>query len=360
MQSAINMSHLLKKQHRTPSRLRAVKDISSKSFLVHDLNGQELICILNNTSGSLQVINLSKASQLLSNCIEFKASVKSAVPVNATRDNYNDLLFMDQAGSIELLIDKCARLPIQTKENVHSLIDPVYDKFSVLLNDQTMFRYQLNFRPKSSLVRDSLAAVNCATTTFYFPKIWYRFLQLSHLTPSDDGNERTHISEWETFFVSVFSFLNLKKHGYYTGTKKPVSSAAAIKEIQLQQIRASNKEYINNKLGFPNALPIMHYEHLLDENYIQGIPIRWIERVVKFRPEEHMDESVHMDAYEFMEIIKSLHVVYEDYRIKKSTKIHAILLGYFLLQASVILGNEDWIQYYESHGLNPLFTGSCK
>ncbi|KAG2233621.1 hypothetical protein INT48_001874 [Thamnidium elegans] len=344
---------------KTPSRLKAVKDICSKSFLVHDLNGQELICILNNTSGSLQVINLSKASQLLSNCIEFKAPAKSAIPINASRDNYNDLLFMDHTGSIELLIDKCARLPIQTKENAHSLIDPVYDKFSVLLNDRTIFRYQLNFRPKSSLVRDSLAAINCATITFYFPKIWYRFLKLSHLTPLDD-NDRTHISEWETFFVSLFSFLNIKKHGYYTGTKKPTSSTAAIKEIQLQQIRASNKEYITNKLGFPNASPIMHYEHLLDENYIQGIPIRWIERVIKFRPDEHMDERIHMDAYEFMEIIKSLHVVYEDYRIKKSMKIHANLLGYLLLQASVILGNKDWIQYYESHGLNPLFTGNLK
>ncbi|GAA5803622.1 hypothetical protein HPULCUR_009105 [Helicostylum pulchrum] len=341
------------------SRLRAVRDIISKAFLIHDLNGQELICILNNTSGSLQVINLSKASQLLSNCIEFRAAAKSAVPVNATRDNYNDLLFMDREGSIELLIDKCARLPIQTKENVHRLIDPIYDRFSILLNDKTMLRYQLDLRPKSSLVRDSLAAINCATTTFYFPKIWYRFLELSHLTPLD-GNDRTHISEWENFFVSVLSFLNLKKHGYYTGTKKPVSSAAAIKEIQLQQIRASNKEYIINKLGFPNAAPIMHYEHLLDENYIQGIPIHWIERVVKFRSDEHLDESVHMDAYEFMEIIKSLHVVYEDYRIKKSMKVHASLLGYMLLQASVILGNEDWIQYYESHGLNPLFTGNLK
>lgn len=344
-----------------PAKLKGVKDIKSKSFLIHDLNGQELICILNNTLGSLQVINLSKATQLLSNCIEFKTAAKSAIPVNATRDSYNDLLFVDISGSLELLIHKGARLTIHipTKKNLVRLIDPVYDRFTALLDNGDMFRYQLKFRPKTSLVRDCLAAVNCATT-HYFPKIWCRFLKLSHVKPLENDSDRLHISEWQTFFVTLLTFLSLKKHGYYTGTKKPANSISAVREIQLQQIKTSNTEYITQKLGFPTALSVANYNYLLDENYIQGVPVQWVDQIIRFQAKDYMDENVHLDSFEFTEIVKSLHIVYEDYRIDKSMKMHANLLGYLLLQSSVILGNKEWIEYYRDHNLNPLFTANCK
>lgn len=344
-----------------PAKLKGVKDVKSQSFLIHDLNGQELICILNNTLGSLQVINLSKATQLLNDCIEFKTPAKLAIPINATRDSYNDLLFVDMNGSLELYVDKGTRLTLkQPKQgNLVSLVDPVYDRFTAIYESGQMFRYKLQLRPKTSLVRDCLAAISCASS-FYFPKIWCRYLKLAHLAPLVSDSDRIHAEEWQVFFVTVLSFLSLKKQGYYTGTKKPASSQAAVRDIKLQQIKASNIEYMTQKLGFMSISPGMDYDYLLDENYYQGVPAQWIDRVIMFRPKDHMEEEVFLDSFEFTEIVKSLHIVYEDFRINKSMKMQANLLGYLLLQSTVILKNKDWIEYYKSHGLNPLFTVNCK
>jgi hypothetical protein len=342
---------------RMPARLKGIKDIKSKAFLLHDLNGEELICILNHTLGSLQVINLSKATQLINNCIEFKSAAKSAIPINATRDTYNDLLYIDASGGLQLFIDakiprSLIKLPTASG-NLTSLIDSIYDRVSVVFDNGDMVRYQLKFRPDSSLVRDCLAAIDCATT-FYFPKIWSRFLELSLFQPLESDSDRIEVSEWGMFFVSLLSFLSLKKNGYYAGKRKAATSQAAVRDIQLQQIKSSNAEYFTNELGFPNGSPVANYEFLLDENYIQGIPIHWIDQVVNFKSDEYMD------AMTLTDIVNSLHVVYEDYRIKKSMKVHSNLLGYLLLQCSVILGDTNWIEYYKNQGINPAFTGNCK
>lgn len=343
-----------------PVRLKNAAKVESQSFLIHDLNGQELICILNNTLGNLQVINLSKATQLLNNCIEFKTAAKAAIPVNATRDIYNDLLFVNGNGSLELFIDKEARLKINipVEESLVQLIDPVYDRFTAVLDNGQMFRYRLRLRPKTSLVRNCLAAVSCATD-HYFPKIWCRYLKLSHM-PLQSDSDRLVVSEWQIFFVTLLSFLSMKKYGYYTGLKRPAYTMAAIRDIQLQQIKASNKEYIFQKLGYVTAAPVLDYDFLLDENYIQGVPMQWIDEIIRFKPEDFMEEDVIIDSSEFTEIVKNLHVLYEDYRINISMKNQSSLLGYLLLQSSVVLKNKDWIEYYKNHGLNPSFTANCK
>ncbi|KAG2199662.1 hypothetical protein INT47_005187 [Mucor saturninus] len=357
--SEITLRLLWRESHGTkmPAKLKGVKDVKSQSFLIHDLNGQELICILNNTLGSLQVINLSKATQLLNDCIEFKTPAKLAIPINATRDSYHDLLFVDANGSLEIYVDKGARLSLtQPKQgNLVNLIDPVYDRFTAIYENGQMFRYRLQLRPKTSLVRDCLAAISCATS-FYFPKIWCRYLKLAHITPLVNDSDRIHADEWQVFFVTLLSFLSLKKQGYYTGTKKPASSQAAVRDIKLQQIKASNIEYMTQKLGFMAITPELNYDYLLDENYYQGVPAPWIDRVITFRPKDYMEEELYLDSFEFTEIVKSLHIIYEDYRINKSMKMQANLLGYLLLQSTVILKNKDWIEYYKSQGLNPLFT----
>lgn len=342
-----------------PAKLKGIKDIKSKAFLIHDLDGQEMICILNYTLGSLQVINLSKATKLLSNCIEFKCAAKSAIPINASRDSYSDLLFIDASGGLQLFIDaKIPRSPIKLPSeaspgNMTSLIDPIYDRVTVVFGNGDMFRYQLQFRPESSLVRDCLAAIDCATT-HYFPKIWCRFLKLSQFQPLESDVDRIKVSEWEMFFVALLSFFPLKKNGYYTGTKKAATSQAAMRDIQLQQIKTSNVEYFTSELGFPNVSSLSNYEFLLNENYIQGVPAHWLDQVVNFKSDEYLHSMTLAD------IVNSLHVVYEDYRIKKSMKVHATLLGYLLLQCSVILGDKEWIEYYKNQGINPAFTGDRK
>lgn len=340
---------------RMAAKIRTLKETKSKAFVTHDLNGEELICIMNYTLGNLQVINLSKATQFISNCIVFKTTAKDAIPIHATRDEFKDLLFMDGSNALHLYIDnEVPRYPIKL-DNVIRLTDPVYDRFTAVLENEEMMRYKLNYRPTTSLVRDCLAAIDCAATR-YFPKIWSRFLKLTWFDPIDNGSDRLKVTEWQTFFVSLLSFLSLEKKGYYTGTKRSATSASAIREIQIQQMKASNTEYVLHELGFASAIPILNYEFLLDENYIQGVPVHWLDQLIQISEEN----NVYMEATEFVDIVNSLHVVYEDYRIKNTMRVHSKLLGYLLMQCSVILGNTAWINYYKSQGMNPLFTGNCK
>lgn len=297
--------------------------------------------------GHLQVINLAKATHLVSNCIEMKIPAKSAVPINATRDGYNDLLFIDASNNLQLFIDaSMQRIPLHMP-GVTQLIDPVYDRFTAV-SEKGMMRCQINGRPETSLVRDCFAAIDCANT-LYFPKIWARFLSLQE-TPSDD--DRICISEWENFFVALLSFLRVQKQGYYY--REPNFKNISSREIQLQQMRASNNDFLTNELGFPSAAAAHNFDFLLDENYFQGIPTRWIDRIV-----HTMADDAFMDISVFIEIVNSLHVIYEDYRIKKSMTVHANLLGYLLMQSAIILKNKNYIDYYANLGIQPSFTGNC-
>jgi hypothetical protein len=360
----------------TIRRLKTLRNVRSDAFLIHDLNGQELICIINYSLGSLQVVNLSKATQLLANCIELKTAARSAIPINTTRDNYNDLLYIDATGSLQLFIDPSIpriplKLPIDNRITLAKLIDPVYDRFTVFFNNGTMVRYQFKLRPETSLVRDCFAAIDCATTG-YFAQIWCRFLELSSLHRASTDCNHVYSNEWATFFIVVLSFLRLEKGKggyYYSATndnlKKMYLRRSTLvvhntqnmlsnREVQLRQIRASNTNFVTKEFGFPSTFVSNNYDFLLDENYMQGIPTTWIDQIVEFKSDIAMDLTI------FSDIVHSLHVVYEDYRIKKTMAVQANLLGYLLMQCSIILASPDWVDYYKNHGIEPTFTGNCK
>ncbi|KAL7317427.1 Anaphase-promoting complex subunit 1 [Mucor circinelloides] len=332
--------------YKMPAKLKTTRKVNSEAFLIHDLNGQELICIVNHSMGHLQVINLGKATHLVSNCIEMKIPARSAVPINATRDGYSDLLFLDASNRLHLFVDaSMKRIPLRMS-GVTKLIDPVYDRFTAV-TEKGMIRCQLNGRPETSLVRDCFAAIDCANT-LYFPKILARFLSLQE-TPSDD--DRICIGEWENFFVALLSFLRVQKQGYYY--RDPNLKSISSRETQLQQIRASNNDFLTNELGFPSAAAAHNFDFLLDENYFKGVPTRWIDRVV-----HSISDDAIMDISVFIEIVNSLHMVYEDYRIKKSMLVHANMLGYLLMQCAIILKNQNYIDYYANQGIQPSFTGN--
>ncbi|KAG1077012.1 hypothetical protein G6F42_025134 [Rhizopus arrhizus] len=149
--------------YKMPAKLKTTRKVNSEAFLIHDLNGQELICIVNHSMGHLQVINLGKATHLVSNCIEMKIPARSAVPINATRDGYSDLLFLDASNRLHLFVDaSMKRIPL-CMSGVTKLIDPVYDRFTAV-TEKGMIRCQLNGRPETSLVRDCFAPIDCANT----------------------------------------------------------------------------------------------------------------------------------------------------------------------------------------------------
>ncbi|KAG1466508.1 hypothetical protein G6F56_004676 [Rhizopus delemar] len=258
---------------------------------------------MNYSLNSLQLIHLDKAVDSENQCNVFKTSAKDAIPIYATRDKHIDLLILDVENNIRLLID--VSLHAITKIQLHfpatptRLLHPVHDRLTVQYDNGQTIRYMLNLRPQSPLVRDCLIAIDCGST-ISFPKIWIRFLELHFLSALE-----TNMSEWASFTIALFSFLKIKRYEPW------------------------GREY--------------EYK----ESTEKPIPAVWIERAIK---ENKGPNSLSMAA--LVEIIYTLHVVYEDYRIKKTTIHHARILGYLLLQLSVNLKNEEWIYYYKNQGFD--------
>ncbi|KAI9261710.1 hypothetical protein BY458DRAFT_439511 [Sporodiniella umbellata] len=292
---------------KSATKLKQASSIRSDAFLVHSLSGEELICIMNYPLESLQLVNLDKADYSANQCIEFKACAKGAIPVYATRDKYIDLLILDSHSNLQLLIDthlnaKMA-IPSLPSATPTEILYPVHERFTVQYSNGQSRRYTLNLRPKSTLVRDCLVAIDCGSTNS-FPMIWTRYLELNFLSSVD-----TDMNEWALFTITLLSFLKLKR---------------------CLVTKASGDEAR------------------------QPIPSQWIEQAFQERDKElkKYKDLTSLSMMALVEIVHSLHVVYEDYRIKKSTMRHANPLGYLLIQLCSILNSKEWVSYYRNQGFD--------
>ncbi|KAG1139751.1 hypothetical protein G6F38_009611 [Rhizopus arrhizus] len=324
--SEISIRLLWKETHtqRTSTKLKGLGIIESKAFLVHDLHGQELVCILNHSLGYLQLINLDMASCSTNRCIAFKAFAKFAAPVYATRDRHIDLLMIDPENNLRLYIDRSIdKFTIKLPGDAVpvKLLDSLYDRFTIQYDNNEMYRFQLDLRPRSSLVRECLIAVDCGSTND-FPRIWRCFLDACFFLqqPSD-----MYVNEWKIFVVILLSHLKLKRRR----TNDPLTKRT-ISEISCSSSDSSQDSLFNDD---------------------DPMPISWIAKAI-----EASKDRIQLSLTAFSEIFHNLHVVYEEYRIKKPTMMHARALGYLLLQCSVILNNEEWVGYYESQGLSVDFV----
>ncbi|KAI8375484.1 hypothetical protein BD560DRAFT_392445 [Blakeslea trispora] len=283
------------KRQKTKST-KATIDVQSIAFLIHNLSGQELICLMNKTTCQLQLINLEKAAQMETGAIELKTVAKSAIAVHATRDSHLDLLFLDQTGNLWLWIDgrmPLISIPTPSSQPIRELSQSVYDRFNLTFEKETI-RYRIHLQPQTSLVRDCLAALDCANSAFYV-SLWHRFIQLRY--------QHLDWTEWHTLFVSLFSFLSLKR-----------------------------------------VHPRPHGELSVGEGRL-GIPDAWMDQAMA------IEKEYILSAIELNSIIKSLHVIYEDYRIKNTMKDHLEQLGYLLAQLCVILNHQNWLHYYRQEGI---------
>jgi hypothetical protein len=138
-----------------------------------------------------------------------------------------------------------------------------------------------------------------------------------------------YVNEWKAFMVILLSHLKLKRRR----TNDPLTKRT-ISEISCSSSDSSQDSLFNDD---------------------DPMPISWIAKAI-----EASKDRIQLSLTAFSEIFHNLHVVYEEYRIKKPTMMHARALGYLLLQCSVILNNEEWIGYYESQGLSVDFVHPCK
>ncbi|KAI8974732.1 hypothetical protein BDB01DRAFT_853772 [Pilobolus umbonatus] len=180
------------------TRLKSMKSVKSKAFLTHDLNGDEVICIMNYSLSTLTRVYSDKDSVRRNHYADAKIPARSAIPIQATRDTYHDLLLLDSSGLSLFLSKSIPKIVLNDNiKDIKEIIDPIHNKFTILYNDHRRVRYQINIKPKSILVKDCLTAIDCAANA-QFPMIWYRFLTLAE----ED--------EWRRFTMTLLSFFQLK------------------------------------------------------------------------------------------------------------------------------------------------------
>ncbi|CEG81099.1 hypothetical protein RMATCC62417_15338 [Rhizopus microsporus] len=231
---------------------------------------------------------------------------------------------MNNENKLRLFIDKSFNYsiiqPTSPSDAIpHKLLDPLHDKFSIQYSNDEIYRYQLNLKPQSVMVRDCLLAVDCGSIN-HFPCIWSRFIDICFFSQQELNTLSTPDHEWKSFLVALLSSLAIrrrKKRGYLERKKRRLS----------YKISSASNAYLSDDTP---------------------IPTKWIERAIEL---SETSDSPKLPLPAFVEIVHNLHVIYEEYRIKKPTFMHAKTLGYLLLQCAVLLRSDDWIRYYENQDL---------
>ncbi|KAG0188297.1 hypothetical protein DFQ28_005133 [Apophysomyces sp. BC1034] len=278
---------------------KSLKDLQTTAFIAHDISGKELICIMNPQRQQLKVLDTEKLISNEKDAQIFELTAISAIPICATRIGMNDILFIADDKLMLCINGAMNPLPISLPAQVTSpmeLKDSVHHRFSVVCADGRVWRLALNGTPRSGLVRDCLAAVNCALPFHSFTIFQAHFTD--NLLKQPLNATRTE-SEWESFVFTLLSFLPVRKNS------------------ETMDVDSCPKGTTYTLLA--KSMEIGEYD---------------------------ADITKHLDT-----LIRNLHVIYEDYRLAKLRQSLLRKLGTFLLLICAMLGKETWIAYYVSHGL---------
>ncbi|KAF7732106.1 Anaphase-promoting complex subunit 1 [Apophysomyces ossiformis] len=274
-------------------------DVRSTAFIAHNVRGTELLCIMNSHRHQLKVLDTEKLMANDKDAQLFELTATSAIPICATRSGMNDILVVTDDKLMLHINAEIEPLPIPLPQHMSSpveLKDPVHHRFSLMCSDRHIWRVALDGTPRSGLVRDCLAAVNCALSEASYSMFQKRFTETLLNQPL--ANIRTE-SEWESFIYTFFSFLNIHK--------------------------CSEGMDIDQTLNFPFNKCIAKCQETSCYN---------------------AEIAKNIDL-----LVKNLHLAYEDYRLAKLRRSLLHKLGGFLLTLCSMIGEDAWMGYYVSHGL---------
>ncbi|KAL0097932.1 hypothetical protein J3Q64DRAFT_1818121 [Phycomyces blakesleeanus] len=294
--------HLLWKESPSESTLVKYHIANSRAFIVDNLDGTQLLCIMDHHKCSLTAFSINKLGNMEDPRV-FKQSTTSALPICATRAGLNDMILV-QNNSIALLTDiyaKDSNIILELPPNRHGMIiedlrDAVNNRFNIVFSNHQIVRFMIDFAPRSCLARDCMAAMNCALPKTMFSKFKAALIQrysniaILHLF----GKHRTEF-EWKSFVITTLSFLKIKKY-----------------QTNFPYISSKNKE-INE----------------------------WIECAIQVKNNELPGYMEHV-----YRIVKSLHLLYEDYRLAKMRTYLLSDIKNLLCCLCNLLKEPDWIHYY--------------
>ncbi|KAI9028253.1 hypothetical protein CLU79DRAFT_832662 [Phycomyces nitens] len=303
-QDGILQFNLLWKEPPSESTLVKYQVANSRAFIVDNLDGTQLLCIMDHHKCSLTAFSINELGNSKDPRV-FKQSTTSALPICATREGMNDIILV-QNNKLTLLTDvytKESNIVLELPSNRQGMIieilkDVVNNRLNIVFSNRQVVRFLVDLAPRSGLVRDCMAAINCALPKHRFSRFKAAFIQ-HYSTPfilKLSPKHRTEF-EWRSFVIVTLSFLKIKKSQDYPF------------------ISARDSEIAD-----------------------------WI------------DHSIQLESNEIPEyteciyrIIKCLHLLYEDYRLAKM-RAHLLLdIKNLLCCLCGLLKEHRWIEYYTTN-----------
>ncbi|KAI7864105.1 hypothetical protein BDF14DRAFT_1732685, partial [Spinellus fusiger] len=291
----------------------------SEVFVADGLYGRKHLCIMNHQQNHLIIMDMDKLKDNSNdNPKVLELETSSALPICATRSGLNDILLV-QNNALRLIIDACSPdtimdipLPLNMLTmKIERLKDSVNERFNIVSATQVT-RCLINLKLCSCLVLDCIAAIYCALDNHSFSKFRKRLLQYHFNHQIEDQMGRKKVDdEWKSFTVVLLSFLKIEA----TANTSPLHSFC-------------------NLLDYKNSA--------------------WIKESICIGKDglDDYTEYVH-------KILNALHLLYEDYRFITMKRTLLPKIRDLLHCLSNLLKEDEWTNYYVSHGANPSVDTQC-
>ncbi|KAI8329146.1 hypothetical protein BC941DRAFT_212274 [Chlamydoabsidia padenii] len=354
-----NLLHLiwLEQRHSLDTNLSTV----SKAFISHNGEGLAVLCIMNETEGTLLgllIKDLLSCKHLRANIQQkkgypvagFQLAVKQALPIhNATRaGGLADILYLDHQGNMFLFIDpKSPSLPlsphpeknqrnnphqqISSDDTIIKLQDAVDNRFNMIISGKdsdglSMYSIKrcqiksvsLDFHCKSSnrnLVVNGNMALRCAWSSSL---LWFffQYQSLQMLQKQQDDN----FDGWEVFVLTLVSMIPLSMVSPCTSTTAASTTLGA--------------EYDEKVMDF--------YIHCLHKAY---------QTQTRNKQQAKEEMTYISESKNIASVVYALHVLHQEYRLSKFISKETLLhLGTLLWTLSQIVKSDRWVDFYRSYG----------
>jgi anaphase-promoting complex subunit 1 len=362
-------------------------DKKTSVFMAHDLDGSELICILDKHNNILTGINVTALVNVRKGrgvkAFEMKAS--AAVPIMSTRTECFDILIL-QDGQIKLWIGSGTHLVdislpdnIADSDNDMSLFaekssqkhfrtlvrqlsiseeplsvidlkDAVFNRVNVVLTDARIYRITVDFTPKTGLIQDCLTALSFALPINVFQYIRQRFMWHCSLRSQQLSETDTVDTEWDNFVSAILCFL------YKDARARKELADALHRYVEIDQSTSLQETVVQD------VISTLHLGNST-QSIVDGIPSndlpqhchkrveKWILNSLESCEQKAPEESLLANT---SSVLLALHILWEDLRLDKYRRQDFQNLGLFLYQLVTMQQWETWSAYYSDRGIDDL------
>lgn len=326
--------------------------------------------------------------------LKFELKAMAASPISSTRPNYNDILFVKEGSKhpifelwigygkiIPLNLDfilkdyagKAAEETLYEKEsfplstfhhqllekyivpdktllnlktlnsNIFDLKDNVRHRVNLVISNNLLLRIDLNFIPKSKIVRKCLDALSFVLPIELYYNLKAQYLGYQYAKENDVRSE-SRGNEWEKFAIALLSFLPFSISSHSNNMKT--------KETEGWEFLLSSSQH--TKFNFNSYLHCIRPA----SNQLQAIDDSIVKMCEKSREPFFTKTIADKKLSSFLpSILITLHLVYQDLKLFTLTQKYVDDILPLLIQLSKFLGWEIYVEYYKrNYGLDKKLT----